>query len=396
MFESGLDATSGTTRAAADSRRTLRSAWVSVHRWLGLTLGCVGALLGLTGSLLVFSGEIDGALNPQRFAVSGTTFASSYTDLLAAASTAAGEKSRPLLVQMPTRAGGPVMVALRPREGEGVLRVYLDPASARVLDVSRGAGFVDTVHRFHESLMVRGLWGREFIGIVGIAMLISALSGLYLWWPGRRKVRPALAFRPRLAVHRNLHYFFGFYASWVLAVVAFTGIYLAYPNAMREAVNAFSPVSLALRGGPATGPASSPAPAVARSGRAQDIGPDKAATIAQALVPDAEVANIGLPRGASDPYRIVLREPGDPHTVRGGNAVVLVDSSNGTVLRQVDASTRTVGDTFLAWQNPLHTGEAFGIASRVLVSAAGLVPSLLFVTGVIMWLRARKRARGGD
>jgi uncharacterized iron-regulated membrane protein len=396
MFESGLDAAPVVADAAADRRRTLRSAWVSVHRWLGLTLGCVGALLGLTGSLLVFSGEIDGALNPQRYAVSGPEAALPYADYLAAASSAAGGKARVLLVQMPGQAGGPVVVALRPKEGDGVVRVYLDPASARVLDVSRGAGFIDAVHRFYESLMLRGLWGREFIGIVGIAMLISALSGLYLWWPGRRKVRLALAFRPRLALYRNLHYFFGFYASWVLAVVAFTGIYLAFPNAVRVAVNAVSPVSLSLRGGPPPASASPATPSVTRDVRVPDIGPDKAAAIAQALVPDAQVATIGLPGGATGSYRIVLREPGDPHTVRGGNAVVLVDASNGTVLRQVDASTRTAGDTFLAWQNPLHTGEAFGNASRVLVSAAGLVPSLLFVTGMIMWLKARKRARRGN
>jgi uncharacterized iron-regulated membrane protein len=208
-------------------------------------------------------------------------------------------------------------------------------------------------------------------------------------------VGPALTFRPRLALHRNLHYSFGFYASWVLAVVAFTGIYLAFPNAVRVAVNAISPVSLPLRGGPPTASAQPSPAAAARDVPARDIGPDRAAAIARALVPQAQVVTIGLPGGSAPAYRVVLREAGDPHTIRGGNAVVLVASSNGNVLRQVDASTRTAGDTFLAWQNPLHTGEAFGTAGRILFSVAGLAPLLLFVTGLIMWSRPGTRARRG-
>ena len=53
---------------------------------------------------------------------------------------------------------------------------------------------------------------------------------------------------------------------------------------------------------------------------------------------------------------------------------------------------RTAGDTFLAWQWPLHSGEAFGWAGRLLVCAAGLPPLVLSVTGYTVW-QARRRAR---
>ena len=52
-----------------------RDAWVQVHLWLGITLGVVGVLVGITGSILVFDTEIDGLLNPQRYAVSKVTHA---------------------------------------------------------------------------------------------------------------------------------------------------------------------------------------------------------------------------------------------------------------------------------------------------------------------------------
>ena len=36
-----------------------RPVWFQIHLWLGLTLGVVGALIGVTGSILVFDHEID-------------------------------------------------------------------------------------------------------------------------------------------------------------------------------------------------------------------------------------------------------------------------------------------------------------------------------------------------
>ncbi len=42
-----------------------------LHLWLGLTAGAVFALLGVTGSVLVFDHELDALLNPSLFA-SGT------------------------------------------------------------------------------------------------------------------------------------------------------------------------------------------------------------------------------------------------------------------------------------------------------------------------------------
>jgi uncharacterized iron-regulated membrane protein len=56
----------------------------------------------------------------------------------------------------------------------------------------------------------------------------------------------------------------------------------------------------------------------------------------------------------------------------------------------VDLSTRTAGDAFLVAQRVLHTGDAFGIAGRVLLCIAGLMPGLFVATGSIMWLRGRR------
>lgn len=401
----------------------LRGAWLAIHRWLGLSLGLVGALLGITGSLLVFDGEIDARLNPQRRAAGGSSVQRPMTEYVGAAVHVVDPGLRPVALQLPSDRGGVVTVVMRGSGGSAPSRVYLDPPTARVLDVSQGGGFVEWLHRLHGSLMLRDWWGRELVGVAGLAMLFSALSGIYLWWPGRAMARQALRFRRRVTMSRNLHHVAGFYISIVLAVIAFTGVYLAFPNAMRGVVELFSPVTLALRDrappplsaassvrgkhGAADETATEASGARAREGaagfrateadgaRAADapIGPDRAIEIALTRVPGAVIAALGLPAGADGVYRVTMREARDPHTLRGGNALLLIDARSGEVRRRVDASTRTGGDTFLAWQAPLHTGEAFGLVGRAVVAIAGLAPTLLFVTGSVMWLRRPRRVR---
>lgn len=46
-----------------------RKRWLSIHLWLGLTLGFLLAIYGLTGSILVFHEEIDEWLNPELLTV---------------------------------------------------------------------------------------------------------------------------------------------------------------------------------------------------------------------------------------------------------------------------------------------------------------------------------------
>ena len=100
-----------------------------------------------------------------------------------------------------------------------------------MLDAPAGRGLIVWAHDFHDSLVLRESSGREIVGCVGIAMLISSLSGIYLWWPRRRLRRKDFGFRRGSVVSRNLHFTFGIYASLVLAMLSFTGIFLAFPDA---------------------------------------------------------------------------------------------------------------------------------------------------------------------
>lgn len=68
----------------------------------------------------------------------------------------------------------------------------------------------------------------------------------------------------------------------------------------------------------------------------------------------------------------------------------MIDQYTGSVVAVRDPRQLTAGDHFVAWQFPLHNGEAFGLAGRLIVFASGVAPAVLYVTGVLLWWRRRR------
>lgn len=359
------------------NRFSLRRLWVRIHLWLGLTLGVLGALIGVSGSILVFDHDIDEWLHPARYEISGSAPGLAYSEYATRAAQALEGRAHPTGIRLPDLEEGPIMVFARAPNAGGFLRVYLDAPTGSVLDVTDGVDFIGWVHGFHESLMLRDFRGREIVGVVGIAMLISSLSGIYLWWPARRQFRKALGFRRGYSTSRNLHYTFGFYGAMMLAMLSFTGIFLSFTDAGRAVVAVFSPLS------------PSPRSVQAREAAEPRITPDDAVAIARGLYPAARVIGVQLPNGPRGVYRILLREAGDT-SARSGTAVS-IDPRTREVLLRTDRSTRTAGDAFLTMNRLLHEGNWWGSTGRLLTFLTGLLSALLMVTGFILYFRPRRR-----
>ena len=264
-----------------------RPVWFQIHLWLGLTLGFVGAFVGLSGSILVVDHEVDEWLHPTRYQITGSKVALPFAEYAERAAEALAGRAKPTGIRLPDGEAGPIVVFARPPNSNGgFLRVYLDAPTGHVLDVTEGVDFIGWMHGFHESLMLREYMGREIVGFVGVAMLISSLTGIYLWWPARGQVRKALGFRDKFGLSRNLHYTFGFYGSLMLAMISFTGMFLSFTDAGRAVVAAFGPISPSPRGIQAPGDSGRP------------ISPDDAVRVALAHYPGAGVIGVQLPAGS--------------------------------------------------------------------------------------------------
>ncbi len=206
------------------SKLALRRAWFQVHKWIGLILAILIIPISVTGAALVWDEALDHAVNPQRYAVSGGTMID--PDLyVQAARGALGPEDRITTLTLPGDAGAPVIVAAS-KAGKGPpvrTSVYLDPPTARVLDKMVGnSGLIRTMHVIHGSLMVPGL-GRQIVGWIGVAMMISCFTGLWLWWPTVGKWVRGLRWRRHNNLDTNLHHLMGFWVALPLFVLSLTG-----------------------------------------------------------------------------------------------------------------------------------------------------------------------------
>ena len=211
----------------------LRRAWFQVHKWIGLILAILIIPLCLTGSALVWDEALDHVLNPARYATTqGPALA---PDRLAAAAQVALPAGRLLAtLKLPTEPGNPAIAASGPgpTQVQGPAprtNVWLDPTTGRVLQVANSrSGPVMVMHLIHGSLMLPGV-GRQIVGWIGVAMLLSSVSGLWLWWPLTGSVRRGLRWKRHRNFDTNLHHQFGFWIALPLFVLSLTGAWISFP-----------------------------------------------------------------------------------------------------------------------------------------------------------------------
>ncbi|HET9640839.1 MAG TPA: PepSY-associated TM helix domain-containing protein [Allosphingosinicella sp.] len=361
-------------RSSTHSR--LRRLWFQIHKWIGLALALLIVPVSLTGSALVWHDWLDERLNPERAATAAPSLPPS------AYAAAARRFARPgeLLTSLAyPRDGGPVVATFartdQPARARPVrILLYLDPASGRLLDrAASDAGAVRLLHNLHGSLMVPGV-GRQIVGWIGVAMLLSSLTGLWLWWPLSGRFTRGLKWRRRATTSANLHHQGGFWIVLPLAVLSFTGAWISFPAFFA-----------ALSGDPA-------GPSMAERMR-RSAAPPAAAT---RLSPDAALASarplasgglVGLawPSGPEARWKISFARP-------GGAAEVTVDDRSGAAAPPRPPQRETTARLM----RRIHDGTGMGALWQIIIFIGGLIPALLAVTGILMWLhvrRGRSRAR---
>jgi len=87
------------------------------------------------------------------------------------------------------------------------------------------------------------------------------------------------------------------------------------------------------------------------------------------------------------PYAISLRYPED--LTPGGRSRVLIDQYSGDVLRAEGSRTAPLGSRVITLNRALHTGDVFGIPSKIVMSLASLAVVAQFLSGVAWWLKKR-------
>lgn len=357
--------------------------WRLAHLYLGLSAGLILAANGLAGTALAFRQELARAFYPGIATVEPRPQHAAVQAGLEAAQ--AYLPDAPLrYFRQPQTPTDPLEVVFAGPAAQADIHLLVDPYSGQVIG-PHPMPLLQTLFDWHVHLLA-GDAGKTVIGILGLLLIVSCISGIVLWWPRRRRPRQLVTVTLNRGWRRafyELHGATGFILSAALLLTAITGSGMVFRQQVDKAASLLdaAPFMLAapalppdtpLRGKPA-------------------LPADRFLTAAQAVFPDGRITYVTPPARPAQPWTVRLKRPAELH--QNGRTYVWLDPADAAVLKVLDGPAMPAANRWLDHAlYPLHTGVAFAFPGRLLVAFLGLTPALFLLTGAALWI-ARLRRR---
>jgi uncharacterized iron-regulated membrane protein len=254
-----------------------------------------------------------------------------------------------------TMGEGPVMITATPATPSAMrgpplrLAAWIDPATGRLIDSGLSTSPVlRWAHIFHGNLQIPG-FGRAVVGWLGMAMLFSSLTGLWLWWPVSGSWTRGFRWKRQPGFDANLHHQVGFWIALPLAILSLTGVIIAWPQMIGSSTNSMT----RMRQTPLAAPRLDIDQALAAAGARGKLG-------------------ITWPTDKEPAWKIAA-----------GRRMLQVDDATGKV------SPDKPDGRIRPFYRRLHDGTNMGLAWQIIIFLGGIAPAALGITGILMWLRTR-------
>ncbi|AFY31692.1 PepSY domain-containing protein [Calothrix sp. PCC 7507] len=350
-----------------------------LHRYIGLFVGLILIIIGLTGSLLVFEQEINrwqvsqqfGQVSPQEQRVSMETILNNVK------TTYANQPELKLRSMNMLPKNSTYTVYLK-TPNDAQINVFVNPYSGAIMgDRQWESSFWGIVFKLHYALLA-GRTGEIIVGIAALLLLILSITGIILW-PGWRRLINGFKIKwqahPK-RVNFDIHKVFGIITAVFLGLIAFTGFCWNFYDFTKPAIYAVTstpnlpePISKPVTGKP-------------------PLGLAEILQKADAALPGAVTTYITFPSKPEDAFAIYKKQPQESNDY--GDSAVYLDQFSGAVLRLQNGLSLPLGDRVLNSFTPLHYGTFWGLPTRILYVFVGLAPLILSVTGWVMWSYRRR------
>jgi uncharacterized iron-regulated membrane protein len=354
----------------------MRKVLLQVHLCLGLAAGLFLAILGLTGSVMAFEGDLDHWLHPGFWYVADGGQPLPEGELIAGVERQFAP-ARVAAVQISQHRDLARLMQLTDRS-----TVTVNPYNGAVLGrrtgPTRTEEWLGAIHQIHLRLAKdgRAAWapaGKMVVSYAGLALCLLAPTGLVLWWRTRRASIQWKASWFR--VFFDAHHAIGIYAGLFLWIAAFTGILIGFESGEK----AIYAVTHSSRPKFARPPDSTPVPGAA------PIGVDRAIAVARQAMPNAAVDMLLLPLNPKATYQVVLRAPEE--TSASAHSSVAIDQFSGKVLDVRNFLTDSEGYRWIRFNRSIHTGDIGGLPGHIVMSLSSLLLVAMVVTGVVIWIK---------
>ena len=357
----------------------------AIHSWVGLYAGVAIAFLSVTGVAALFRVEADHLLNPRLRSVKPAGNKVPMTPVV--------EKVRALHpdkqlfeVELPKTVDGTWNIRLMARERDLLFpvlwEVFVHPYTGEVLGERN---YYTTFNFFLRNIHVRfyeAWYGRQIVGLAGLALLISTITGFLIYGKFMKKQFFGSIRKHKLRVEQaDFHKLIGITALLFNLMIAITGAWLGLQGYLQRWLSIERPNTYVV--------AEKPLDAEEDLHYAFNYDSVYAATTKN--FPELIPLHIRPSNNGDRTVTVLGNVPGQVYE-RSNNKIVF-DKPDYQMLFKYNINKGDFGDKVFYVQEALHFGDFGGIALKVLYSFLGLTSGFLSITGFVVYLERTKKQR---
>lgn len=369
---------------------TFKKAIGFLHLWLGLLSGIVVFLISITGCLYAFKSEIEDLTQPYRFVKEeAKPFLPPST--LKQLAIAAVPNKHPHSVEYEGNLRA-AKVAFYNEEPHYYYIAFINPYSGEVLkvkDMDKG-DFFGFVLDGHFNLWLPNKIGQPVVASATLIFVVMLITGIILWWPKNKnaaKQRFWFRWKQKLKWKRknyDLHNILGFYASWVVVILALTGLVWGFEwfahsvywisSGGKEVIEYYEPVS-----------------DTTKTRNTFSAVEDKVYQLVNTKYPAAASIEVHYPENTQT---AIAASANPEHGTYWKNDYLYFDQRS---LAEIEVKhpwgkfkNTSTADKIMRMNYDVHVGAIWGLAGKCLAFFVSLISASLPVTGFFIWLGRRK------
>lgn len=368
-----------------------------LHSWLGITLGLIVYVVCFSGSFALFDKEIKTWEDPAlRIEVNDTPQAINqiYFDWLE--ETTNGSEPEFMRLDFPTEYAPfyKGYVRYHDENDEHVLEQQRWHPNTGEPIAPRGGGLSEWLLDFHRDFMWPDFLGgrtvgRSLVGVVGIVLMLSILSGIVAHTKIREEAYALRLKRSQRLKWQDSHKVVGLWGLPFFGMIAFTGAYLGVIVIVIQFVTV-----VAFKGD------------VQKLAMAA-IGPTAQPTGEQVqMLSLDELREMRHPISEYRPHMVVMRNYGDAAAefelfYKGSgtlrlNDVLLISGATGEPTKRSSTQNESTTARIVGAVAPLHYGTYGGVWLKILYFILGMSLAVVTALGSMMWIERRKHGNGGN
>ncbi|MDR6782747.1 putative iron-regulated membrane protein [Pedobacter africanus] len=349
-----------------------------IHHWAGLYTGIIIGILCITGAIAVFIPEIDLFIQKQYYSVSSSPYTTPRIDSALAQAKKDYPKMSGLLIDMPDKPGQTATFSFAIK-GKGKADskfhfLFVDAGQDKIIGSrDRQNSLANYLRQMHVRLY-EGFWGRQLVGLAGIAFIVLTITGMLIYSSFMKKQPyPKIRKKNTRILMADWHKILGISALAFNFVIACTGAWLGLLPKLMQWFGVKEPSHFEAR-----------AIMDKKEDAKTTVRWDQVFKTVKKEFPELKPGYMRASEDGSASIEVHGSIEGLIYE-RNINALVISKTSYQPLFK-FDIRQASFSDKLYAVQEALHFGDFGGLGLKILYAMLGLTSAFLSISGFVVYL----------